>query len=74
MLTRYVCPQGPSQAGTDVIQAYPYEPDWQQTFWGSNYERLLEIKKEVDPSDVFWCVPCVGNEGWQMVGDVLCRV
>lgn len=58
----------------DLIQAYPYEPDWQHTFWGTNYERLLAIKKKFDPQDVLWCFPCVGNEGWHMVDDMLCRV
>jgi hypothetical protein len=34
-----------------------YEPDWQRTFWGDNYERLLKIKKTVDPDDTLWCQP-----------------
>lgn len=36
------------------IQAFPYEPDWQQSFWGSNYERLVEINRRVDPDDILW--------------------
>jgi len=50
------------------------EPNFQQAFWGDNYARLLEIKREVDPGDVFWCAPCVGNERWEEVGDLLCRI
>lgn len=57
-----------------TIQAYVYQPDWQQVFWGENYERLWEIKRRVDPHDVFWCHPCVGNEGWEEVGRRLCKV
>ena len=57
-----------------TIQAYVYQTDWQHTFWGENYERLLEIKQRIDPDDVFWCHPCVGNEGWEEVGRQLCRV
>ncbi|RDA94776.1 hypothetical protein CP533_6726 [Ophiocordyceps camponoti-saundersi (nom. inval.)] len=54
--------------------ALPFERDWQHTFWGSNYERLLAIKKAVDPDDVFWCTPCIGSEGWQKRQDGrLCR-
>jgi hypothetical protein len=34
-----------------------YEPNWQRTFWGDNYARLLQIKKTVDPDDVLWCQP-----------------
>ena len=40
------------------------EPHFQQVYWGSNYKRLLKIKRRVDPWDVFWCHPCVGNERW----------
>jgi hypothetical protein len=57
-----------------MTQADPYEPNFQQAFWGDNYPRLLSIKKDIDPEDVFWCLACVGNEGWQEVGNRLCRV
>ena len=55
-------------------QAHPNEPNWQSAFWGDNYPRLLDIKRQVDPDDVLWCHPCVGNERWQVEGDALCRV
>ncbi|RDA89010.1 hypothetical protein CP532_0668 [Ophiocordyceps camponoti-leonardi (nom. inval.)] len=62
-------------SGAYMNEALPFERDWQHTFWGSNYERLLAIKKAVDPDDVFWCSPCVGNEGWRQRQDGrLCRV
>jgi hypothetical protein len=51
-----------------------YEPDWQQSFWGDNYARLAEIKRAVDPDDVLWCAPCIGNEGWEEVDNRLCQV
>lgn len=57
-----------------TTQAYWDEPNFQQAFWGDNYERLVEIKKVVDPDDVFWCRVCVGSEGWEQIGDSLCRV
>ncbi|SPO00052.1 related to isoamyl alcohol oxidase [Cephalotrichum gorgonifer] len=60
--------------GAYVNEAYKYQHDWQQTFWGENYERLLAIKRDVDPKDVFWCHPCVGNERWEEVEGRLCRV
>ncbi|KAH6684650.1 hypothetical protein B0J14DRAFT_527517 [Halenospora varia] len=56
-----------------TIPADPNEPDFQHAFWGTNYERLLAIKKKLDPTDVLWCHPCVGNEGWEVVDGVLCR-
>ncbi|KAG5662014.1 hypothetical protein KAF25_004253 [Fusarium avenaceum] len=61
--------------GAYVNEALPFEPNWQHTFWGSNYERLLAIKKAVDPEDVFWCFPCVGSEKWEQKSNGrLCRV
>lgn len=59
----------------DVVQAAAFEKDPAATFWGDNYQRLLEIKRKIDPHDVFWCSPCVGNEGWEQKDDGrLCRV
>ncbi|EHL03816.1 hypothetical protein M7I_0006 [Glarea lozoyensis 74030] len=49
-----------------VNEADPNEPNFQRTFWGDNYERLLAIKRKYDPTDVLWCHPCVGNEGWKV--------
>lgn len=40
------------------------EPNWQQSFWGDKYVKLLEIKKDRDPKGVFWAVNSVGSEGW----------
>ncbi|KUJ23468.1 FAD-binding domain-containing protein [Mollisia scopiformis] len=51
-----------------------YEPNWQQSFWGDNYARLLTIKRAIDPDDVLWCTPCVGNENWAEVDNKLCRI
>ncbi|KAH6665728.1 hypothetical protein B0J14DRAFT_705756 [Halenospora varia] len=61
-------------SGAYVNEADPNEPNWQQTFWGSNYDRLLEIKRKVDPGDVFWCKPCVGSETWKVIGNRVCRL
>ncbi|KUJ11481.1 FAD-binding domain-containing protein [Mollisia scopiformis] len=58
--------------GAYVNEAYPDEPDWQHTFWGDNYERLLSIKKDYDLGNVLWCHPCVGSENWEVVDNVLC--
>jgi hypothetical protein len=38
------------------------------------YVNEVSLKHKVDPRDVFWCTPCVGNERWAEVGDKLCRV
>ncbi|KAK3310815.1 uncharacterized protein B0T15DRAFT_50990 [Chaetomium strumarium] len=61
--------------GAYMNEAASDEPNYQHEFWGSHYERLLRIKRAVDPDDVLWCNPCVGNERWkEEAGDRLCRV
>lgn len=37
--------------------------EWQQASFGSNYDRLLRVKKAVDPHGLFNCRNCVGSEG-----------
>lgn len=41
------------------------EENWQQTFFGDNYERLAAVKKEYDPTGLFNCWKCVGWTGYQ---------
>ncbi|KAI1172248.1 FAD-binding domain-containing protein [Nemania sp. FL0916] len=60
--------------GAYVNENNPGEPNWQHTFWGENYERLLQIKRRYDPEDVLWCHPCVGNDRWEQIDYRLCRV
>jgi FAD/FMN-containing dehydrogenase len=58
--------------GSYVNETDYFEPDWQQSFWGENYQRLLEIKRKYDPDGLFYCHHCVGSEAW--AGDGMCRV
>lgn len=51
-------------AGSYLGESDPMEVEFQESFWGKNYERLLKIKKSVDPQDVFWALEAVGSEGW----------
>ncbi|KAH8600686.1 hypothetical protein B0O99DRAFT_589582 [Bisporella sp. PMI_857] len=60
--------------GAYINEADANEPNFQQAFWGDNYPRLLAIKRRVDPTDLLWCTPCVGNERWALVDGVLCKV
>lgn len=50
--------------GTYMNEADVREDEWQQSFFGSHYARLLEIKNEVDPDRVFWAKTAVGSEEW----------
>ena len=54
--------------GAYMSESDPTTPDWQSTFWGQNYERLLGIKKQWDPQGVFFCTTCVGSELWSVSG------
>ena len=69
-------------AGAYLGESDREEVGFQQSFYGTKYPRLLEIKKEADPGQVFWAKNSVGSEGWQVdTADVwndengrLCRV
>jgi FAD/FMN-containing dehydrogenase len=40
------------------------EPDWQTSFFGSNYGRLVRIKRDWDPWHVFWAPTTPGSVAW----------
>ena len=48
--------------GTYLNEANPYEPDWKNVFWGSNYEALLKVKRRIDPKNLMACNRCVGTD------------
>ncbi|KAH8899141.1 hypothetical protein GQ53DRAFT_878520 [Thozetella sp. PMI_491] len=51
-------------AGAYMNEGDPGEPNWQQSFYGDKYGRLLEIKRKWDPWGVFWAPTTVGSEAW----------
>jgi hypothetical protein len=51
-------------SGTYMNEADSREPDFQQSFWGSKYDRLLKIKQHVDPHGVLYAPSAVGSEFW----------
>lgn len=58
--------------GAYINEANPNEKNWQQVFWGENYQKLLEIKDKWDRTGLFTCKPCVGSEDWDM--ESICRI
>jgi FAD/FMN-containing dehydrogenase len=66
---RSLAPDGGSYAN----EADPTTKDWQRTFWGANYARLLQIKQKVDPGGLFYCRLCVGSEYMEDIRGTLCR-
>ncbi|KAI2780458.1 FAD-binding domain-containing protein [Daldinia loculata] len=51
-------------AGAYFNECDVQEPNWQQAFFGSNYGRLLRIKRRHDPWGVFYAPTTVGSEDW----------
>jgi Berberine and berberine like. len=41
----------------------PLGPNWRESIWGEQYERLLEIKNMIDPTKVLSCYQSVGYTG-----------
>jgi FAD/FMN-containing dehydrogenase len=45
-----------------------FDPQWQRSFWGSNYTRLAFVKKKYDPDGLFFIHHGVGTENWSADG------
>jgi FAD/FMN-containing dehydrogenase len=55
-------------AASYVSESNFFEKDWQHSYWGANYERLLAIKRRYDPDGLFFAHHGVGSEDWSMDG------
>jgi hypothetical protein len=53
-------------AGGYLAEADRLEPDFGNAFWGTKYPRLLELKKKLDPYNVFYATTGVGSETWRV--------
>jgi FAD/FMN-containing dehydrogenase len=51
-----------TDSGSYVNETDYFETDWQQSFWGDNYSRLLAIKRRYDPTNLFCVHHGVGSE------------
>jgi hypothetical protein len=49
-------------SGSYLNETDYFEPDWQQSFWGDHYPRLLAIKRQYDPANLFRVHHGVGSE------------
>jgi len=54
--------------GSYVSQSNYFEKGWQHAYWGSNYPRLMEIKRKYDPDGLFIVHNGVGSEQWSPDG------
>ncbi len=56
------------ETGAYVSESNYFEKNWQHAYWGSNYARLVEIKKKYDPDGLFFVHNGVGSEQWSADG------
>ena len=59
--------------GTYVNEGDVLEPNWQQTYFGSNYDRLVSIKKRYDPGNVFTVFKGIGYANISVANDYSMR-
>ncbi|KAI5456055.1 hypothetical protein BGZ63DRAFT_429405 [Mariannaea sp. PMI_226] len=55
-------------AGGYLNEGDVMDPEFGQSFFGTNYKRLTEIKKKIDPKGLFWAPTAVGSEEWYVTG------
>ncbi|KAK8017236.1 hypothetical protein PG991_008312 [Apiospora marii] len=55
--------------GAYVNEANWQQPNFQETFWGANYPRLLAIKAKYDPDNFFYTTVGVGSDAWVVAED-----
>ncbi|CAI6339371.1 unnamed protein product [Periconia digitata] len=53
-------------AGAYLAEADRLEPNFGQAFWGDKYDKLVELKRKLDPYDVFFATTSVGSERWKV--------
>ncbi|KAH8664719.1 hypothetical protein BX600DRAFT_381863 [Xylariales sp. PMI_506] len=65
---------GPNGCGY-VNEGDPYQPDWQDAFWGTIYPDLYSLRNKWDPNGVFYSVSTPGTEDWDVIdyGTKLCK-
>jgi FAD/FMN-containing dehydrogenase len=64
-LTRYAIA---ADSGSYLSESNYFEKDWQESFWGENYPRLLKAKNKYDPEGLFIVHHGVGSERWSADG------
>ena len=52
------------QVGAYVAESNFFDNAWRESYWGSNYARLLAVKERHDPDGLFFVHHGVGSEYW----------
>jgi FAD/FMN-containing dehydrogenase len=63
-------------SGAYMNEGNPYNKQFKHDFYGSNYERLMQVKQEHDPTESLFVLSGVGSDGWDynLQSGKLCRV
>ncbi|KAF5350794.1 hypothetical protein D9758_010350 [Tetrapyrgos nigripes] len=61
----------PPYGGQYLNEADALEEEWQLAHWGTQYPRLLAIKKEIDPNDLLIVYHGVNSEDWDK--EIICK-
>ncbi|KAH7129381.1 hypothetical protein B0J13DRAFT_136940 [Dactylonectria estremocensis] len=56
-------------AGAYMNEADFNQPNWKETFYGANWDRLLKIKNKWDPNALLYNLKGVGSEVWNVAAD-----
>ncbi|EED23613.1 FAD/FMN-containing isoamyl alcohol oxidase MreA [Talaromyces stipitatus ATCC 10500] len=63
------------ESGAYMNEADFRQPDFQQAFFGENYQKLQSIKAKYDPYDLFYAITTVNSDQWTELEDGrLCKV
>ncbi|KAF6799524.1 hypothetical protein CSOJ01_12452 [Colletotrichum sojae] len=57
-------------AGAYLNEADINEPNWQQAFYGNNYEYLYQLKQKYDPWGLLYAPTAVGSEDWYITDQI----
>jgi hypothetical protein len=63
-------------SGSYINEANPFNENFRYDFYGGNYDRLMQIKREYDPSESLYVQAGVGSHAWNYSLDdgKLCRM
>ncbi|KAL1617073.1 hypothetical protein SLS54_008068 [Diplodia seriata] len=61
--------------GAYMNEGNPYNSAWKHDFYGSTYDKLVEVKKKYDPSEGLYVLSAAGMEDWEydMDSGKLCK-
>ena len=61
-------------SGAYINEGDAFDPNWKVNFFGTNYNRLLMVKRKYDPSNVLWVKDGVGSDALGLNSDqLLCK-